>query len=194
MLINQKEMFGLVNEDIQIFKIMKKAIVIISGLLILLFTWNGFSQNRMVTLTVDPSRAIKDVQEFEQGLDIVGTLILDRKSLIEPLIKVEYFPNIKFIKLAIGGNYIISIYKWIDEPLLEFGPGLELGLIIRQRPNLKSWAQRISPAFNFDIRLFLFERTPIIFSYNGQYRTDFSIYNLNAEMVHSVYVGLGYTF
>jgi len=64
-------------------------------LILLLFTqivisqqFDEFKNNRMISITVDGSRLIEEKSEFDSGLDIVGTLILDRSAFIQPLLKI----------------------------------------------------------------------------------------------------------
>ena len=156
-------------------------------IIFLLFSQLLFSQ-KMVTLTIDPSRAVENKDNFDSGIDIELTLIIDTEVLIEPFIKIEYFSNIDFIKSAVGGSYTMYVNKW------HFAPSVELGLIHRKKPNLKSWNMFLSPALNFEIRYLITERIGLITNINNQYRTDFKMYGTTPKNVTSVKIGVGYIF
>ena len=155
-------------------------------LLFILFTQLLTAQNRMLIITIDPSRIIET--NYDKGIDISLTLILDKKAFIEPLIKFEAFPNIDFYKMSVGGLYTVKLRK------LELSAGIEIGLIHRKKPNLKSYGSWFSPGVNFQTRLFILERLPLIANYNIQRRTDFAMYNTKTENRGSLFIGVGYLF
>lgn len=140
----------------------------------------------MVSLTVDPSRLIET--EYDKGIDLSITIIIDREMLIEPLVKFEVFPNINYYKMAIGGFYVVEVGK------LEFAGGLEIGLIHRKKPNLNSYGSWFSYGINFETRLFIFEKFPFIATYNIQRRTDFQMYGTQIKQIGSLYIGFGFLF
>ena len=169
-------------------------------LILLLFSqitiaqFGEFKNNRLLTLTIDGSRLIEKSSEFDSGLDIVATLIIDRDAFIQPLVKIEAFPDIHFYKYAVGGNYTFDIYDKYDL-LSELSIGFEIGQIIRKKTNLESYYGFYSYGFNAEIRIFKpFENLPIIATYNYQKRTDFEMYNASQKFIGSLYVGLGFVF
>ena len=168
-------------------------------LLFILFTQLLTAQNRMLIITIDPSRIIET--NYDKGIDISLTLILDKKAFIEPLIKFEAFPNIDFYKMSVGGLYTVQLNEmeinfelFILSFYLEFSAGIEIGLIHRKKPNLKSYGSWFSPGVNFQTRLFIVERLPLIANYNIQRRTDFAMYGTKTENRGSLFIGVGYLF
>lgn len=164
-----------------------------------------FKENRMISITIDGSRLIEDPENFDSGLDIVGTLVISRKTKIEPFMKFEVFPNIDFYKFGIGAGYKIPINKRNQDRLFEFVAGVEVGLIFRKdiphhdnfiSENSDSMSGWLTYGFNGEIRYFLFQRFPLILSHNYQRRTDWKIYGENADIkfVGSTYFGIGFVF
>lgn len=155
-------------------------------IILLLFTQLLTSQTKLLIIAIDPSRIVES--NYDKGIDLELTLILDTEAFIEPLIKFEVFPNIDFYKMSIGGFYTLELNK------LELSAGVEIGLIHRKKPNLKSFGSWFSPGINFQTRWYLFERFPLIVSYNIQRRTDFAMYNTKIENRGSFFIGAGYLF
>ena len=180
-------------------------IFILIGLKVNSQTKEWFDNNRMISVTIDGSRLFEDPENFDSGLDIVGTFVISRKTKIEPFMKFEVFPNIDFYKFGFGAGYKIPINKRNQDRLFEFVASVELGLIFRKNipdhnnfvnENSGSMSGWMTYAFNGEIRYFLFQRFPFILSHNYQRRTDWKIYGENAEIkfVGSTYFGIGYIF
>lgn len=155
-------------------------------IILLLFTQLLTAQTKLLIIAIDPSRIVET--NYDKGIDLELTLILDTEAFIEPLIKFEVFPNIDFYKLAVGGFYTLELNK------IELSAGLEIGLIHRKKPNLKSYGSWFSLGINFQTRWYLFEKFPLVASYNIQRRTDFLMYKTRIKNVGSLFIGVGYLF
>lgn len=163
-------------------------------------------EDKMVTITADGSRLIEDKNEFDSGLDIVATLVLDKDTKFEKIIRFEAFPNINYYKFGIGGNYVMQINNKKRHRFIELVAGIEGGVIYRknlprtgsegQIYDRKSFSAFLTYAVNFEFRYYITDRIPLIISNNSQKRNDFKIYGENAEttFVNSNYIGIGFIF
>lgn len=172
---------------------MKLYVVLLIVMLTSITNAQGIKGN-MLTATLDGSRLIEDPKEYDSGMDLTLTMIMLRQYRVRPLIKVELFPNLQYYKTSIGAEYALPIDNR-NGLLLELVGGLEAGMISRSTSDYEAYFGYVTYGVNWDVRLFEpFERFPIIFSSNGQYRSDFDIYGTEPDWVWSLSLGLGFTF
>lgn len=155
----------------------------------------------MVSIQIDGSRLIEDKSQPDRGANVLVSIVHTRDYWMQFAIKVEAFPNIRYYRGGFGPQFKVPIYAGYYDPLIELSAGIEVGVIYRfvTKSFDKHWMRGYyTYALNGDILFYVpglaQGRTPIIFTYNLQRRTDFEMYNEPIKFVGSVFIGIGYIF